>query len=288
MDTERIFRDLKTETTARNYSIQTFNSYKASLKIFCDYFNKKDHPQNINSKEITEFLAFVNTNRGICQERACFWALHFWYVKIEKQKHKFDDIKCPKIHRKIQIPPTHEFIMEKLDAIRCPHQKAIVAMLYTTGIRLSELCKIERANVNRETLTMVLRRCKGGRDKIVVLSEEIILYLEAHWRKLNHFQRTSKYLFPGEKPNHYISDTTAYRAVKDNLDINPHLLRHAYITYLHENGVSIEAIRDMVDHASITTTQIYTHTSVTMKRRLPNPLDKKKPANVFEFRRTGT
>ena len=51
MDSERIFRDLKTETIQRNYSIQTYNSYKASLRIFCDYFKNKDHPININSKD---------------------------------------------------------------------------------------------------------------------------------------------------------------------------------------------------------------------------------------------
>jgi site-specific recombinase XerD len=288
MEFQPVSERLKTEIVQRNHSMQTFYLYQSALKSFCGYFKDRHDFEHINSDEIKTFLAWVNETRGVCQERACFWALRFWYLEVIQQFHKFDHIKCPKVHRKIQIPPTHEYIMQKLDTIKCSHQKAIVAMFYTTGIRLMELCKIERANISRENLTMVLRRCKGGRDKIVVLSQEIIPYIEAHWKKLNPIQRTSKYLFPGEKPNHYISDTTAYRAVKANLDVNPHLLRHAYITYLHENGVSIEAIRDMVDHASITTTQIYTHTSVTMKRRLPNPLDKKKPANIFELRRTGT
>ncbi len=289
MNSDRVFRELKIATTSRNYSNQTYVSYRASLKFFCDYFSGKDHPQNISSKEIIEFLAWIHDERGICQERACFWALRFWYLEVERQPHKFDHIKRPKVQRKIKIPPPHEHIMQRIEAIKCPHQKAIVATFYTTGIRLMELCKIERANIDRERLTMVLRRCKGGRDKIVVLSPEIIPYLENHWRGLNTIQRTSRYLFPGINPNHYMSDTTAYRAVKDNLDINPHLLRHAYITYLHEKGVSIEAIRDMVDHRSITTTQIYTHTSVAMKRGLPNPLDEKKQirSNIYPLK-TGT
>lgn len=289
MDSERIFRDLKIETTQRNYSIQTYNSYKASLKIFCDYFNKTDHPVNINSKAIIEFLAWVNINRGICQERACYWALYFWYVKIEKQIHKFDNIKCPKIQRKLQIPPTHEYIMQKLEAIKDPHQQAIVATFYTTGIRLMELCKIERLNVDRNNLTILLRHCKGGKDGIVVFPETLIPFLERHWKKLSDIQRTSKYLFPGTNPQNYISDTTTYRAVKDNLGIKTHLLRHAYATYLHEHGASLESIKEMLRHSHISTTEIYTHTSVLMKKRQPNPFDQlKTPSNIYELRRTGT
>ena len=290
MDSERIFRDLKTETTQRNYSMQTFNSYKSSLRIFCDYFKDKDHPININSKEIVEFLAWVNINRGICQERACFWALYFWYSQIEKQPNKFNGIKCPKIQRKIQIPPSHEYIMEKLFTIKDPHQKAIVATFYTTGIRLMELCKIERANVSRENLSIVLRHCKGGKDGIVVFPKSLIPILELHWRKLTPHQRTSKYLFPGVNPQNYISDTTAYRAVKDNIGVKTHLLRHAFATYLHEHGSNLESIKEMLRHSSITTTEIYTHTSVTMKHNQPNPFDglKQNPSNIIPFRQTGT
>jgi site-specific recombinase XerD len=120
--------------------------------------------------------------------------------------------------------------------------------------------------------------------------ESLIPILETHWRKLSPRQRTSKYLFPGLNPGNYISDTTAYRAVKDNIGIKTHLLRHAFATYLHEHGANLEAIKEMLRHSSITTTEIYTHTSLDLKKKQPNPFDelKQSPANVYQFRKTGT
>ena len=264
---------LRIELRQRNYSLQTFNSYSSAIRMFCEYFKDRNDFEHVNSSEIKVFLAHINEMRGICQERACFWALRFWYLEIECQPHKFDNIKCPKVQRKIQIPPPHNIIMEKLLKIKDPHQKAIVAVFYTTGIRLMELCKIECSNIDRKNLSILLRHCKGGKDGIVVFPKLLIPILELHWKKLSKYQRTSKYLFPGINPEHYISDTTAYRAVKDNIGIKTHLLRHAYATYLHEHGASLEAIKEMLRHSSISTTQIYTHTSIEMKRKQPNPFD---------------
>ena len=232
----------------------------------------KDHPQNINSREIVEFLAWINETRGICQERSCFWALYFWYVNIEKQPHKFDGIRCPKIQRKIQEVPTHKHIMDRFEKIRDVHDRAIVATFYSTGIRLMELCEIERRNVSRENLSITLHLCKGGKDRIVVIPQELVPILEAHWCKLSQRQKTSDYLFPGINPENHISDTTAYRAVKRNIGTKTHLLRHAYATYLHENGSTLKAIGDILGHSSTKTTEIYTHTSLQLKRQQPNPL----------------
>lgn len=278
---------LKTEIIQRNYSKQTFYSYESAMRLFCEYFPDRSDFEHINSNDIKTFLAWVNETRGVCQERACFWALRFWYLEVMQQYHKFDHIKCPKVYRKIQIPPVHEFIMEKLNAIKCQHQKAIVAMFYTTGIRLMELCRIERYNVDRDNLTIVLRYCKGGKDGIVVFPKSLIPFLEKHWAKLSRIQKTSKYLFPGTNPNNHISDTTAYRAVKDNIGIKTHLLRHAYATYLHEHGSPLEAIKEMLGHSRISTTEIYTHTSVDFKHKQPNPFDnyREQPSNVYKLRK---
>jgi integrase/recombinase XerD len=272
MDSERIFRDLEIFIKQKNFSKQTFYTYRSGLKLFCNYFREKDHPQNINSKEIVEFLASVNENRGVCQERTCFWALYFWYVNIEKQPHKFDGIRSPKMERRIQEIPTHEYIMGKLGKINNPHDKAIIATFYATGVRLMELCKIERKDINRENLSIILHLCKGGKDRIVSIPKELIPILEAHWSKLSQLQRTSRYLFPGTNPEHYMSDSTAYRAVKENIGIKTHLLRHAYATYLHENGSTLKTIADILGHSSTKTTEIYTHTSLQLKRQQPNPL----------------
>ncbi|MCK9428690.1 MAG: tyrosine-type recombinase/integrase [Candidatus Omnitrophica bacterium] len=278
MDIKRILNDLKTIIEQRHLSPQTDDSYASGLKTFCQYFPEVHHPTHVSKEQIIRFLAWVGVNCSLSKELQCFWALHFLYENIEGQPHKMDGVKKPKIVHKIPQVKSHQEVMEAFNKITNPHEKAIVGMFYSTGIRIGELCKIERHNIDPVRKTLLICQGKGGKDNLVPLNNYTINLLIRHWEALptTHRQKTQRWLFVGENPNNYISKATVRRIVRRTLDVNPHLLRHCLGTYLHEKGVPLKAIADLFQHSSTRTTEIYTHTSMEYKRRLPNPMDEMK------------
>jgi site-specific recombinase XerD len=315
MKSESIFIELKTLIEQRNLSPQTYDSYRAGWKTACWYFSQsehlRDHPQNINKEDIITFLAWVGHERGISKELQCFWAMRFYYLEVPpRQPHKFDGIKKPKVKRKLPEVIPHEYIKLAFNRITNWTEKAVIGVFYSTGIRLTELCKIERGNICKERKIITIRRGKGGKDKIVPLRDSIIPLLYEHWKSLPERKRFSKYLFPGEKVGHYISPDTIYRITTklddylreelqkinypiQSIHFHPHVFRHSYATYLLEQRVDIRIIQEMLGHANVKTTEIYTHVSNYLINQQPDPMaeivqPEKSISKFYEFRKTGT
>ena len=315
MNSESVFRELKKVMSQRNMSPQTYASYCAGWKTACWYFSQqehlRDHPKNISKEDIIEFLAWAGQERGISKELQCFWAMRFYYLEIPPQQpHKFDGIKKPKKERRLPDVIPHEYIKLAFGRLTNDTERAAIGLFYSTGIRLTELCKIERANISPERKTILIRRGKGGKDKTVPLRDSIVPLLIEHWKSLPERKRFSKYLFPGEKPFHYISPDTIYRITvkldgylreelqKANIPIksihfHPHVFRHSFATWLLEQGVDLRIIQEMLGHANVKTTEIYTHVSARLINQQPDPMADitrltPKYENVVPFKLTGT
>ena len=297
MDSESIFRKMKEVIIQRNLSLKTFDSYGSGVKTLCFYFrneNYRDHIKNINKEDIVRFLAWVRVNYTLAKELQCFWTLCFIYKYVEYQPHKMDGIIKPKFISKIpDIVPT-ETIAERFLRIKNPTIKAVVGLFGSTGIRREELCKIERSNIDGKNMTILIRRGKGGKDHVVPLDADVANMLVTHWKSLSARKRMSPYLFPGERIGHYISPNTIFKMVKKSMGVHPHMLRHCFATELLENGTDIRIVQEMLNHASITTTQRYTHVMMNLKRKQGNMIGRilakeaEKPLNIIPFRKTGT
>lgn len=145
--------------------------------------------------------------------------------------------------------------------------KAILEMLFSTGLRVSELTKMKRdqVNMNRDEFTVT---GKGQKSRIVFLSEQAKYWLKKYLEKRSD---VSAYLFVSHAKNQKNDDDpltarsvqrlvqTYARAAGITKPVSPHTLRHSYATDLLQNGADIRAVQTMLGHSSITTTQIYTH-----------------------------
>lgn len=151
----------------------------------------------------------------------------------------------------------------------------MLEILYASGLRVSELVGLTRHAV-ADDRRFILVRGKGGRERLVPLSEPALAAL-ADWLALRDEQnKGSVYLFPSRGRSGHITrqrfwqllGALARHAGLGHLKISPHGLRHAFATHLVENGADLRSVQQMLGHADISTTQIYTHVLERQKRKL--------------------
>ena len=153
-------------------------------------------------------------------------------------------------------------------AIRATRLTCLVELLYATGMRISELVGLPLASVQGDP-RMILVRGKGGRERMVPLSEPARAAL-TRWLTLRRDHpgaRGSPFLFPARGKSGHLTRVSVFGQLKDlaaraGIDpetVSPHKLRHAFATHLLAHGADLRAIQVLLGHADISTTEIYTH-----------------------------
>ena len=167
--------------------------------------------------------------------------------------------------------------------------RAILELLYATGLRISELTTLPLAAAQRDPRFMLVRG-KGGKERMVPLSAPSRQALTAYLACRPHFLPegcVSRFLFPSRGRDGFLTRQRCGQLLKElalaaNLDparLSPHVLRHAFATHLLDHGADLRSVQQMLGHADIATTQIYTHVQSDRLRRLvetAHPLARRK------------
>lgn len=165
----------------------------------------------------------------------------------------------------------------------------ILELLYASGLRISELVALPLAAGRRDARFLVISG-KGGKERVVPLSEPGRAALARYLAARDHFlpsSRPSRWLFPSRSQAGHLTRQRAGQllkelAVKAGLDprkLSPHVLRHAFASHLLDHGADLRSVQQMLGHADIVTTQIYTHVQTDRLRRLvesAHPLARRK------------
>ncbi len=161
----------------------------------------------------------------------------------------------------------------------------LLELLYATGLRVSELVSLTRRAVRSGEPVLTVKG-KGGRERLVPISQAA---LDAVALQLQHSKTDDKWLFPSRGKEGYLTrqmfaielKELAARAGVGADRVSPHVLRHAFASHLLANGADLRAVQQMLGHADISTTQIYTHVLEERLKKVVNehhPLAKTKPA----------
>ena len=268
----------------KNRSKKTLQNYRHYLKRFLLFFGSQNYPDKISVSEIQNFRLFLNR----ISPPISIKTQHFHLVALRSflkylQKNEIISLSPEKIDLP-KIPQREIEFLTKEEILRFfnnfPREKildarnfAICQTLFSTGMRVSEICSVNRDQINLKTREFSVRG-KGQKIRIVFLTPESVEAIENYLQKrtdnlsplfISHAKKSQE-IFDGEKRR--LNRVTIEKIVRDAAiragivkKLTPHTLRHSFATNLLQNGADLRSVQIMLGHESISTTQIYTHVS---------------------------
>lgn len=270
-NTEDFLNYLKFE---RKLSNNTYNSYRYNLIKVTNYFKGKTLLY-LQSDDIREYLYKLSGNSKTKAHYLTVLKTFFNYmIELNRiTKNPCESIKNPKIEKTLPKFLTEDEITKLLDVpLKQPidyRNKAMLELLYATGMRVSELLNLKLYNYYEEDSSVKVMG-KGSKERIIPIGDVTIKYLNLYineYRKYILKTRQSDYLFINYNGNKMsrqgFSKILKEISSKNNIkkDISPHILRHSFATHLLNNGANLRVIQELLGHENISTTEIYSHIS---------------------------
>lgn len=271
----------------RNYSANTHRAYEQDLQVFhgfCqDYFAADViRPDWLDKTTVRHFLGKLVddglSRKSMARRLAALKSFFKWGVQTNRmEKNPALTIPTPKTKKSLPKYLNEEEINQIMES---PDQstflgkrdRAILELFYSTGLRISELAHLTLGQLQQDQL-LVRVLGKGSKERIVpyseIAGEALEQYLTARKRQfaLTKYQRDMPVFITRKNTQLSVRQirnrvTTYLKQVSDQVNISPHTLRHSFATHLLDNGADLRAVKDLLGHESLSTTQIYTHVKI--------------------------
>lgn len=249
---------------ARNRSKRTIRYFASILRLYLEFLGGR-HVSEATTYEVDSFLAWLR-RRG--------WSPDSLYTAAVAVKRfmdylglsgNLDGFELPKRRRRLPRFLEPEEVEALLSAAGSERDRLIIRLLYTTGLRVSELVGLRKDDVDLEGRSLRVMG-KGGKERLVYFPAFLVEPLRRQMESTS-----SQWLFPSRRGGH-IHYTTVERIVRRAAEragikkkVTPHVLRHSFATRSLEEGMDIREIQELLGHANLNTTQVYAHVS---RRRL--------------------
>ncbi len=273
MRKEEFLDKLIIELKISKSSDYTIRNYLRANQDLLDFVKKS--PDNIDQDDVKSILAEKISNQSSSSIIVFLSALRFAYSTI-LNKDVTAGIKRPKKEKKIPAVLTKDELKKLLNTIPTKKSKLMVSLTYACGFRVSELINLKASDLNFEEMIGQVRMGKGRKDRIFNIPKFLFKKLKNQVQKQE--EKNEEYLFTGPKgrlTDRNIQKIVRLAAKKAEIkkQVHPHTLRHSFATHLLENGVDIRKIQELLGHADLSTTQIYTHISTEELKKIPSPID---------------
>ncbi len=258
------------------YSENTVKTYKNSFEELINYYPTHDIDK-ITEPMITAFCQYLVIDRGVSSsyQNQAINSIKFYYEKVLGGQRKLYNLDRP--NREKQLPTvlsTEEIksIIQKTDNLK---HKAIIMLIYSAGLRISELINLKIADIDSNRMQIHIIAGKGKKDRYSLLSVKTLDILRQYYAEY----QPPEYLFEGQGNKQYSvrSIQAFFREICQKAGIRKkatvHTLRHSFATHLLENGTDLRYIQSLLGHSSSKTTEIYTHITTKGMEKIKSPLD---------------
>ena len=264
------------DMTIRNMSPATQRSYLHAVTKLSRHFARA--PERLNPEDVRAFqvhlvatgISWPALNQTVC-------ALRFFYGVTLGQDAVPERIAYARKPSKLPVVLSADEVVRFLEAIPSLKSRMALTTVYAAGLRVSEVVLLKIADIDSQRMVIRVEQGKGGKDRYVMLSPQLLRILRTYWR----LARPKQWLFPGRDDERPLVPSVLHAACRSacaaaglSKHVTVHTLRHTFATHLLESGADVRIIQVLLGHASISSTTRYTRVATKTISNTPSPLDR--------------
>lgn len=259
----------------KKYANNTVRSYVSSFEAFLNHYKDKVL-SDIGEDDVRSYLQkLILAKRSDSYINQAINSIKFYYEVVLGMPNRFYSIERPRKKRKLPNVLSKEEILKIIDHTNNLKHKCIVSLLYSAGLRRSELLDLKIKDIDSKRMLIRIESGKGNKDRYSLLSTQLLGDLRSYYKKWKPFEYLIEGQYGGRYSGKSIGMVVQRAAMKagTRIRVTPHMLRHSFATHLLEAGVDLRQIQVLLGHGSSKTTEIYTHVATTSFKSIKNPLD---------------
>jgi len=259
----------------KKYAYNTAKVYISCFEAFIN-FHKAHDVHVLDERDVNTYLKhLIELGKSDSYINQSINAIKFYYEQVCGMPNRFYEV--PRPRRAVTLPK----VLAREDVLRMIHvlsnikHKCIVSLLYSSGLRHSELIGLRLEDIDSARMMIHVRGAKGGKDRYTILSESSLTSLRQYYKKY----KPKHYVFESPDGRQYSAASIrniiakAAKLAGIRKRVTPHVLRHSFATHLLESGIDIRYIQALLGHNSSKTTEIYTHVAQYKLQGIKSPLD---------------
>lgn len=270
-------RTLRSWMLQRRYSESTIETYCDAIKTFLRFFADKE----INEISNDDLIVFNNdyilaNGYSASFQNQVINAVKLFYKTVENKQLETEIIYRPKREKVLPNVLSKEEVKLILEAHGNIKHKAMLSLIYSCGLRRSELLNLRITDIDSKRGLVIIRKGKGKKDRVTPLSLKVLELLRDYFKTY----QPKEWLFEGQSGIGKYDERSLANVLKQALEkskinkpVSLHWLRHSFATHLLENGTDLRYIQEILGHSSSKTTEIYTHVSNKSIQKIVSPFD---------------
>jgi site-specific recombinase XerD len=267
----------------RGLTDHTMKSYCTYITAYLDFISDTLHkyPSQVRYSDIIRFIDTLQKERGISDRtiNAAISQIRFFTIYVLHKPWDPTQVPMRKFDTYLPFVPSQEEVKIFISSISDIKVKAMVAVMYSSGLRIGEVCRLRYEDISRKNMRIHITHSKSRSDRYAVLSKEALDILTEYWFACGH---PTGWLFPKQTdPTRPIDTFFLSRHIHEHEKelgwpkrLTCHSFRHAFGTHLYENGVDLMTIKTLMGHKSLNSTIIYVHLAVNSSTSALSPFDR--------------
>lgn len=280
---DKYFNSYREMISLRGLSDHTLKNYSTYINAYFDFLQNILHkyPEDVSWQELRNFVKWLQTERNLSDRtiNTAISQLRFFTMYVLHKPWDNTQLPMRKFNTYLPFVPSHEEAMTFISSISDLKQKAMISLLYSSGLRVGEVCSLKYSDIERANMRIHIRHSKNRSDRYAILSTHALDILTKYWFA---FGKPTNWLFPSQRDKDKPCSTcNVMRWIEQHETelgwehrLTCHSFRHAFGTHLYENGTDLLTIKHLMGHKSLDSTLIYIHLASYNARNISSPFDK--------------
>ena len=280
---DKYFNSYREMISLRGLTDHTLKSYSTYIRTYLDYLQNilLKSPEDVSWDELRDYIRWLQKSKNLSDRTINHAISQLRFFTIYVLHRPWDETQLPMRRFDEYLPyvPSKKETWNFISSIPDLKQRTMLALMYSSGLRIGEVCSLRYQDIDRKNMRVHISRCKNRNDRYAILSKYALDLLTRYWFE---YGKPTGYLFPKQNGEDRPIDTfflsRHIHAHEKRLGLEQkltcHSFRHAFGTHLYEDGVDLLTIKALLGHKSLNSTTIYVHLASNSISSVSSPLDR--------------